>query len=173
MSITFYDASVKSYQQVVNATAGFMDKCGTHCAENAVGLDDVVDTCLHPDMLSFHFQIFSVMHHSIGAINGMIAGEFGPSKNIEKMDFAGLHALIKRTQEQLDALSPDSVNALSDGQTIFKLGELEMPFTNENFLLSFSLPNFYFHAATAYDILRHVGVPVGKRDFLGQMRMGV
>ena len=48
---------------------------------------------------------------------------------------------------------------------------LKLPFTAENFLLSFSLPNFYFHATTAYDILRHKGVPIGKRDFMGRMRM--
>jgi len=56
---------------------------------------------------------------------------------------------------------------------IFKLGANQMPFTTENFVLSFSLPNLYFHATTAYDILRMKGVPLGKRDFLGQMRMGV
>ncbi len=173
MTISLYDASVKSYQQVVNATAGFMDKCTAHCADHGVVLDEIVEARLHPDMLTFHFQIVSVAHHSIGAINGMTAGEFRPSKGIEPMDFAGLHAMIHRTKDQLDALSPDTVNALSGGQTTFKIGKMEMPFTNENFVLSFSLPNFYFHATTAYDILRHAGVPVGKQDYLGQMRMGV
>ncbi len=55
---------------------------------------------------------------------------------------------------------------------VFKLGKNELPFTNRNFLLSFSLPNFYFHATTAYDILRMLGVPLGKRDFLGNMKIG-
>jgi hypothetical protein len=54
---------------------------------------------------------------------------------------------------------------------VFEIGGRKMPFTAEGFLMSFSLPNFYFHAATAYDILRMKGVPLGKRDFMGQMRM--
>jgi hypothetical protein len=54
---------------------------------------------------------------------------------------------------------------------IFKMRELKLPFTTENFILSFSLPNFYFHATTAYDILRVKGAGLGKRDFMGQMRM--
>ena len=53
-----------------------------------------------------------------------------------------------------------------------RLGKREMPFTNQNFLLSFSLPNFYFHATTTYDILRMLGVPLGKMDFLGKMKLG-
>ena len=56
---------------------------------------------------------------------------------------------------------------------MFKIGGNELPFTNENFVQSFSLPNFYFHATTAYDILRMKGVPIGKLDFLGAMKMGV
>ena len=56
---------------------------------------------------------------------------------------------------------------------VFKLGKNELPFTNQNFLLSFSLPNFYFHATTTYDLLRMLGVPLGKMHFLGQMKVGI
>ena len=70
-------------------------------------------------------------------------------------------------------LETAEVEALSQKSMVFKLGENELPFTNQNFLLSFSLPNFYFHATTTYDILRMLGVPLGKRDFLGSMKMGV
>ena len=55
---------------------------------------------------------------------------------------------------------------------VFAIGDREMPFTNQNFLLTFSLPNFYFHATTTYDILRMLGVPLGKMDFLGRMKIG-
>ena len=68
---------------------------------------------------------------------------------------------------------PETINALAGKTVIFKLGANEMPFTAENFALSFSLPNFYFHATTAYDILRMKGVEIGKMDFLGKMRIGV
>jgi len=55
---------------------------------------------------------------------------------------------------------------------VFRLGKNELPFTNQNFVLSFSLPNFYFHATTTYDILRSLGAPLGKMQFMGQMKMG-
>jgi hypothetical protein len=61
---------------------------------------------------------------------------------------------------------------LAEGSIGFKLGGNEIPFTNQNFLLSFSLSNSYFHVTTTYDILRKLGTPLGKRDFLGPMKMG-
>ncbi len=70
----------------------------------------------------------------------------------------------------LEALTPEEVNALEGRDLAFKLGEHQMPFVAENFLMSFSLPNFYFHATTAYDILRMKGVPLGKRDYEGRLR---
>ena len=63
------------------------------------------------------------------------------------------------------------MNALEGGEVVFQIQDFKMPFTAEGFLMSFSLPNFYFHATTAYDILRSKGVPLGKRDYMGQMRM--
>jgi len=69
-------------------------------------------------------------------------------------------------------MDPETVNGLAGRKVVFKLGGNEIPFTAENFLLSFSLPNFYFHAATAYDILRASGVPLGKLDFLSAMKIG-
>ncbi len=75
------------------------------------------------------------------------------------------------TGEGLRRLSREEVDALSGRDMVFQIGERKVPFTTDNFLLSFSLPNFYFHATTAYDILRTKGVPLGKRDFLGRMRI--
>ena len=80
--------------------------------------------------------------------------------------------LTGETLDALKAMSPDDVNGLAGGTLLFKIGGNEIPFTAENFALSFSLPNFYFHAPTAYDILRSKGDPLGKRDFLGALKMG-
>ena len=68
-------------------------------------------------------------------------------------------------------LTPEAVNALGGRDVVFLLGDHKLPFTAEGFLMSFSLPNFYFHATTAYDILRTNGVPLGKRDFMGRLKM--
>ena len=69
--------------------------------------------------------------------------------------------------DALQQVSPDEVNAFEGRDVVIRAGERSMPFLAEGFLLSFSLPNVYFHATTAYDILRHSGVDVGKQDFLG------
>ena len=69
------------------------------------------------------------------------------------------------------ALTPDEVNALEGKKVVFRMPNFEIPFTAEGFLMSFSLPNLHFHATTAYDILRANGAPLGKRDYLGAMRI--
>jgi hypothetical protein len=71
----------------------------------------------------------------------------------------------------LQALSREEIDVLEGKRVIFRLSSMQIPFFAENFVLSCSLPNRYFHATTAYDILRMAGVPLGKRDFLGQMRV--
>jgi hypothetical protein len=87
------------------------------------------------------------------------------------LDYDGLRTLIADTLKGLRNLDPAEVNALQGRAIIFQLRDRQLPFTAEDFMLSFSLPNFYFHATTAYDILRTKGVPLGKRDFLGQLRL--
>ncbi len=84
----------------------------------------------------------------------------------------GISVLLLHDMEGLSGQSESEVEALADKSMVFSLGKREMPFTNQNFLLSFSLPNFYFHATTTYDILRMLGVPIGKMDFLGKMKVG-
>ena len=88
-------------------------------------------------------------------------------------DFERLIAATKESVAFMHGQSADEIDDLAGKTIVFKLGANEMPFTTENFVLSFSLPNFYFHATTAYDILRMKGVKIGKMDFLGKMRIGV
>lgn len=171
MAASFYDITVGSYTQIVESAVGVLEKGADHFAEQGVALDDVVESRLIDDMANFHFQVVCITHHSLEALNAMASGEFTPP-NYEPMDYAALQALTAGTLEQLKARSVDEVNALADGSLVFKIGGNEIPFSNANFALSFSLPNFYFHATTAYDILRAKGVPLGKRDFLGALKMG-
>ena len=167
-----HDVALSTYRQIVGASVGVLSKGAQYCQENGIPLQDVVDSRLYPDMASFHFQVVCITHHSLGAINGIKAGEFSPP-DYPETDYAGLQAMTQDTLATLEAMSPDDVDALAGRQLVFKLGGNEIPFTAENFVLSFSLPNFYFHATTAYDILRARGVPLGKRDFIGKMRIGV
>jgi hypothetical protein len=169
MSISLYDLSVNSYLQILNSMIGVLDKCAAFAKANGLDLADIVNSRLQADMLPFSFQVISIAHHSIGAIDGIKAGIFTPPA-MPELDYAGLRHLLEDASQQLQALRAEDVNALSGKAMKFKMGDYEIPFTAENFVLSFSLPNFYFHAATAYDILRMQGVPIGKIDFLGKMR---
>jgi len=177
MTPSFYDVSVRTYQQIVGATAGFLTRGAEHFATEGADLAEVARSRLRDDMATLQFQVFCVAHHSIGALEGMRSGEFRPpadEKGLKGSDleYTDLQALIAETADKLAALEEDAVNALAEGKLTFKLSGNELPFTNPHFLLTFSLPNFYFHATTAYAILRSKGVPIGKRDFLGQMRIG-
>jgi hypothetical protein len=172
MPISLYDLSVGSYLQTLPAVAAFMKKGAEHFAANGVALDEIVKASIHPDMLPFWFQIESTCHHAAGTLAAMKSGEFSPPKGAGKaMDYAGLQTMVDEALATLKAATPDEVNAAEGGNITFKMGTLALPFTVPNFVLSFSLPNFNFHAATAYDILRMKGVPLGKRDFMGALRI--
>lgn len=171
MSTSLYDLSVANYLQTVSAVAACLDKGLAHCTSSKTDPGGMVDCRLAEDMLPLRFQIVSVAHHSLGAIEGVKAGVFSPPGKSDPLDYGGLQKLLADTAEGLRRLSREEVDALAGRDVTFQIGDRKVPFTAENFLLSFSLPNFYFHATTAYDILRNKGVPLGKRDFLGKLRI--
>jgi hypothetical protein len=171
MSTSLYDLSVVSFLQTLGAVSGYLEKGRAHFAAAGTDPNEVVETRLFPDMLPFRFQVQAVAHHSLGAIEGVKKGQFGPPTNLQPLDYAGLQQFVADTREALQRVQPAEVNALEGREVTFQIRDLKLPFTAENFLMSFSLPNFHFHATTAYDILRAKGVPIGKRDYLGQMRM--
>ena len=173
MSISFYDASVGSYLQILEGVAGVMELGRNHAQENGLDLQEIVMTRLREDMMPFHFQVVSTAHHSWGAIQGIQKGEFSPPSFDLDKSFEDLQGLVEEARNGLSGLDRADVDALAEGNLTFKLGKNEIPFTAKNFVLSFSLPNFYFHATTTYDILRMAGAPIGKMAFLGPMKAGV
>ncbi len=171
MAISLYDLSVPSFLQTLGGVAGFLDRGLTHCVDNSIDPNEIVETRLFPDMLPFRFQVLSVRNHSIGAIEGVKKGLYSPSPETPPLDYAGLQKTVADAREALGKLTAADVDGLEGGDVLFQFRDFKMPFTATNFLLSFSLPNFYFHASTAYDILRSKGVPLGKRDFMGALRL--
>jgi hypothetical protein len=170
MTISFYDVSVSSYLQILGAASGVLAKGRAHCEQNGIDLAQVVETRLVADMLPFRFQVVSVAHHSLGAIQAIESGTFRPP-SVANQSYADLEKLVADARAGLQAYSREAIDALEGRDVVFKLGERSMPFVARDFVLSFSLPNFYFHATTAYDILRMKGVPIGKRDFMGAPRI--
>ena len=171
MSKSLYDISVENYLQTLTAVAGFLQKGLAFCTDNKVDPSEVVEARLFADMLPLRFQIVSVAHHSLGAVEGIKKGVFKPPGQTPQLDYRSLQELIANTVEALRRLNRAEVDALHGRDVTFEVRDRRIPFTAEGFVLSFSLPNFYFHATTAYDILRNRGVPLGKRDFLGQLRI--
>ena len=172
MSISFHEASVGTYLQLLEGVESALAKGASHAEEQKLPLQDLVMTRLHDDMMPLHFQLISVCHHSLGALQGMQQGRFAPPSFALDKSYDELRALVAEAKAGVAAFSEAEAAALADKSMVFVLGEQEMPFSNQNFLMSFSLPNFYFHVTTSYDILRSLGVPLSKRDYLGPMRMG-
>ena len=170
MATSLYDLSVPTFLQTVRAVAGFLQRAAKHCAETGADPDDFVHARLIADMAPFHFQIEALSHHSVWGLEAVKTGVFAPPALIGAMPFAGLRALVDEAIAALEALTPAEVNGWAGKDLDLQIGPRRLTFTSETFLLSFSLPNFHFHAVTAYDILRSRGVPLGKRDYEGQLR---
>ncbi len=168
-----YDLSVGTYRSVLTSTITVMEKGASYFEEQGLDLNDVVETQLAPDMAAFPFQVNSVRHHSLGAAQGIIAGEFAPPPEIPELDYHGLIQLLRDGLAELDTVEADAIAAVEGKAMYFRMPGVEIPFTTENFILSFSLPNLYFHATTIYDVLRIKGVPLGKMDYLGSMKVGL
>lgn len=173
MTLSLYDAFVPSARQIVAASEAVLAKAEAHCAAHGVDAAEMIDARLAPDMAAVPFQVFSVAYHTAGAIAGVRAGSFVPAGPDGVQTMASLKAMLAEAGAALAATTPDELQGFMGKPVMFSLGTTQMPFTAENFLLSFSQPNFYFHAATLYDILRYKGVKLGKRDFMGMPRIGV
>jgi len=171
MSLSLYDLTVPNYLQTLGAVSGFLKKGAAFCEEQGTSADEIVQARVIDDMLPFSFQIASVAQHSLGAVEGVQAGACYPPKDPGTYTYADLQKLVDDAKAGLEKVTPDALNACEGKDVAFHLGQRQLPFTAENYLLSFAFPNFYFHATTAYDILRARGVKLGKIDFLGQMRM--
>ena len=170
MATSLYDLSVPTFLQTVKAVGGFLDRAVTYCSETRADPDDFVHARLFDDMAPFHFQIEAAWHHSVWGLEAAKTGVFAPPALIGPVPFADLRAMIGKAETALKAFTPAEVNSWAGKDLDLQIGPRRLAFTSENLILSFSLPNFYFHAVTAYDILRTRGVPLGKRDYEGRLR---
>jgi hypothetical protein len=171
MPFSLYAATIPSYRQILSAVGGLLDKAESFCAEKAIAPGDIVQARLADDMLPFAYQVKSTAVHSLGAIEGVRKGVFSPDTTPPPDTFAALKTRIVETLATLEAIEPAEVDTFVGRDMRFVFGDRRLDFTAEDFLLSFSQPNFYFHAATTYDILRWKGVDLGKRDFIGRPRV--
>jgi uncharacterized protein len=170
IAISLYELSVPTFLQTVRAVGGFLGRAAAYCAQTGLDPGELVNARLFDDMAPFHFQIEAAWHHSVWGLEAARTGVFAPPALVGPVPFADLQAIIKRAEAMLEAFTPDEVNAWAGKDLDLQIGPRRLAFTSETLILSFSLPNFYFHAVTAYDILRSRGVPLGKRDYEGRLR---
>jgi uncharacterized protein len=171
MTLSLYAATVPSNLQILGALVRLIEKAEAHCVEQGRPPASLIDARLAPDMWSFADQVRSVVVHSQGAIEGVRRGQFSPDRSAAPTTFPALRERVEGAVTMLEAVQPAEMDGWTGRDMFFVFGERRLPFTAEDFLLSFSQPNFYFHAATAYDILRAQGLPLEKRDFLGRLRL--
>ena len=171
MTFSLYDATIPSYLQMLGSVSALVAKAEEFCTDKGCEPSQIIEARLAEDMLPFSYQAKSVVAHSLGAIEGVRKGVFSPDRSPPPGSFEELGNALTAATEKLEAMDRAEIDSFLGRDMKFVMGEMEIPFTAENFLLSFSLPNFYFHAATVYDILRWKGLELGKRDFLGKMRI--
>lgn len=165
MSLSMYDASVPVFARALTTLSKLLEKGAAHAAAKGVAPAEMLDARLAPDMYPLTRQVQTACDAAkFGAAR--TAGVAPPSNPDTETTFAELQARIKTT---LDFISGIDKAAYADAATrpvTVKTGGGELKFTGQDYLLNFALPNFFFHVVTAYDILRHKGVEIGKRDFL-------
>lgn len=170
MTIDLYSATVPCWLQQLGAVSRLIDKAEESCGQGPEPAN-VVDARLTADMLPFGYQVKSCVAHSVGALDGARAGVFSPDLSPWPEDCASLKAKVGEAIATLEAVDRAEVNGLVGRDAAFVMGEMRLDFAAEDFLLSFSMPNFYFHATMAYALLRARGLELGKRDFLGRPRV--
>ncbi len=166
MPISMYQASVPVFQKMLQNLDGILDKGAASAAARKFDPAVLLGARLAPDMYPFTRQVQIATDHAKGG-PARLAGLEPPKFEDGESSFAELKARVARVQEFLAGLKPAQIDGSEERRIMLKFGPREFEFTGLPYLTQFALPNFYFHYTTAYAILRHNGVDVGKKDFMG------
>ena len=166
MKISIYQASAPRFVNILGNLSAILDKAQAHV--EAKKLDPLALTAyrLYPDMLPFTRQVQIACDTAKGAV-ARLAGVDVPKHEDVETSFPELKARIAKTVDFVKSFKPEQLDGAEDKNIHLKLGTREVNFTGMQYLFGHALPNFYFHVTTAYNILRHNGVELGKRDYLG------
>jgi hypothetical protein len=171
MAVSMYSVSIPVFMQHLNGLSGVLDKAAAWAAARKVNEADLLNMRLSPDMFNLARQIRAATDHAANTA-ARLSGKEAPKHANDETSVAQFKDRIAKTIEFLKSVKQGEVDG-TEGKEIkitFPNGNVR-EFTGQSLLLGNALPNFYFHATTAYDILRHRGVSLGKRDFLGRMRL--
>jgi hypothetical protein len=164
--MSFYDASVPAFLQILGSLSGILTKAEAHCKAKNIAPDVLLGARLFPDMLPLSKQIQLVCDFAAKGCARLTHNEVPSIPDTEKT-FEELKQRLAKTIEYVKSFKPAQFEGADTREVTFPVGPNTMTLKGQQFLSGFAFPNFYFHAATAHGILRHNGVEIGKRDFLG------
>jgi hypothetical protein len=165
--MSFYEASVPAYLQILGSLSGILTKAEAHCAAKNIQPEVLLGSRLYPDMLPLSKQIQLVCDFAAKGCARITQSEVPSVPDTEKT-FGELKQRLANTVDYVKAFKPAQFDGADAREVTFPVGPSNsMTLSGQQFLNRFSFPNFYFHATTAHGILRHNGVEIGKRDFLG------
>lgn len=166
MTLSMYAASVPVFKQILGSLSAILDKAEAHAAEKKIDQAALLQFRLFPDMLPFVRQVQIAADFAKGCA-ARLGGEAVPAYEDSEQSFAELKARIARTLAYIDSVAREQIEGSAERAITTGSGEKTKHFTGQTYLLHYALPHFFFHATTAYDILRHNGIEVGKKDFIG------
>lgn len=166
MSLSMYQASVPLFIRGLTVLASLLEKGAAHAAATGIDPAELINARLAPDMYPLSGQVQRASDASKFAVQRLSQVE-SPKFPDEEATFEQLQKRIADTIAYLQSVSADKLDDAGSRKVTLSFGEFKPEFQGDAYLLTFALPNFYFHVTTAYGILRHAGVPIGKMDFLG------
>ena len=166
MKMSMYQASVPPFTRTLKALAAILDKAQAHCEAKKIDPSVLLNFRLYPDMFNFTKQIHIAADQAKGCV-ARLAGQEPPKYEDNETSFAQLKDRIERTIAFINGFKPEQIDGTEDKDIKLTMGSRTMEFTGISYLQGFVTPNVYFHCATAYNILRHNGIEIGKKDFLG------
>ena len=167
MPISMYHASVPVYLQLLGGLKGVIEKGEAAATAKKLEENTLLNWRLYPDMFTFERQVRQACVHALGT--GRAAGVDLPSLPDIDNNLAGMKSRIDKTIDFLKGLKADQLDGREDAQVTITQGGQPRHFRAQVYLYHLAMPNFYFHTTTAYNILRSLGIEIGKRDFMGQM----
>lgn len=167
MTISLYAASVPVFKQMLTSLSEILHKTEAHTAAKNIEANALLQARLFPDMFALTRQVQIAADFARG-ISSRLAGVEVPKYDDNEQTFADLQALLAKTLSYLDSFTPEQINGQEEREIITRPGTpKERKFNAQNYLLSYGIPQFFFHISTSYAILRHSGIEVGKRDYMG------
>ncbi|WP_213774103.1 DUF1993 domain-containing protein [Bradyrhizobium sp. dw_78] len=165
--MSFYDAAVPAYLQILGSLSGLLARAEAHCEAKNIQPEVLLGARLYPDMLPLSKQIQLACDFAAKGCARLTHSDVPTTPDTEK-SFAELRQRLAKTIDYVKTFKPAQFDGADSRDVTFPTGpDKNLTLKGQQFLTSFSFPNFYFHAATAHGILRHNGVEIGKRDFLG------